>query len=107
MLSWPSGWDITAGWGDHPRRGIPPDTAQRVGRIHRSLHSPTSVIGMLYSHPDDASGFVDDGLAGGGDLVVECFEGGDVDFGESGEGLDGVAEHVQRHTGADGERGLL
>jgi hypothetical protein len=48
---------------------------------------------MLCSRLDDASdeGFADDRVVRGGDLVVECFEGGDVDFGESGEGLDGVA----------------
>ena len=46
-------------------------------------------------------------LAGGRDLVVQGLERGDVDLGEGGEGLDDVAQHLQRHAGADGQGGLL
>ena len=43
----------------------------------------------------------------GGDLAAERFQRVDVDLGEGGEGLDDVAQHLQRHAGADGQRGLL
>src|SRR5436190_7785856 len=40
-------------------------------------------------------------------LVVERLERADVDLREGGEGLDRVAQHVQRDAGADGQRRLL
>jgi len=51
------------------------------------------IHGSLLSRQDDASGqgFPVGWLAGGGDLAVECLEGGDVDLGEGGEGLDDIA----------------
>jgi hypothetical protein len=41
------------------------------------------------------------------DLLAKCFEGSDVNLREGGEGLDGVPQHLERHAGSDGQRGLL
>ena len=41
------------------------------------------------------------------DLAAQRLQRGDVDLGEGGERLDDVAQHVERHAGADGQRGLL
>src|SRR5260370_26385442 len=46
-------------------------------------------------------------LAGGGDLDAERLQRVDVDLREGGEGLDDIAQHRQRHAGANGQRGLL
>src|SRR5580698_7540297 len=46
-------------------------------------------------------------LAGARDLAVQRFQRVDVDLGEGGEGLDDIAQHLDRHPGADGQRGLL
>src|SRR4051812_22638230 len=48
-----------------------------------------------------------DPLARGRDLRVERLERGDVDLRERRERLDRVAQDVEGHAGADGERGLL
>ena len=40
------------------------------------------------------------------DLAVERLQRGDIDFGERGERLDRVAQHFERHAGADRESGL-
>src|ERR1700684_4090849 len=45
--------------------------------------------------------------AAGGDLPVERVQRRDVDLGEGGEGLDDIAQYVDRYPGADGQRGLL
>ena len=38
---------------------------------------------------------------------MEGFQRGDIDLGERGEWLDGVAQHLERHAGADRKSGLL
>jgi len=67
-----------------------------------------TVLGGFDGHPEPRSWRSSpDRLVCGGGVVVEGLEGGDVDFGEGGEGLDGVAQHVEGNVGADGEGGLL
>src|SRR5271157_1035767 len=41
------------------------------------------------------------------DLAAQRLERGDIDLGEGGEGLDRVAQHLERHAGTDRQRGLL
>src|SRR5580658_9267207 len=47
------------------------------------------------------------GLAGGSDLAGQCLERVNVDLREGGEGLDDIAQDLQRHARTDGQRGLL
>ena len=66
-------------------------------------------MGSSRSRPADASGqgLPVGRLTGGCDLAVECFQRGDVDLGEGREGLDDIAQHRERHAGADGQGCLL
>src|SRR5579862_7080629 len=62
----------------------------------RRYLSKISIFGQNRSEPSGAR-----------DPLVQGFKGEEVDLGECGKGLDGVAQYIERDTGTDGERRLL
>jgi len=81
--------------------GAPPRGADVRGVEVRPDHGP----GVGSGHRALRAG--PDRLARPRDLFVERLQRGEVDLREGGEGLDRVAQHVERDACADGKRRLL